>query len=63
MNCQPRAISFVKERPLAVRTWRVARRHAEDTVQLLPALGMNVAVALLTPSLIALGLFMGLRVA
>lgn len=49
--------------PLAMRAWLVARRHAEDTARLLPALGMNVAVALLTPSLAALGLFMGLRVA
>lgn len=44
--------------PLALRAWCVTRQHAEDTARLLPALGMNVAVALLTPSLMAVGMVM-----
>lgn len=43
---------------LALRAWCVTRQHAEDTARLLPALGMNVAVALLTPSLMAIGMVM-----
>lgn len=44
---------------LAVRAFAGARQHAEDTQQLMPALGQNVIINLLTPVLVAIGLFVG----
>jgi 1,4-dihydroxy-2-naphthoate octaprenyltransferase len=41
--------------PLAVSVTLAARQHADDMPSLLPALGRNVLVALLTPLLLALG--------
>ncbi len=45
--------------PLALNVVRGARRHAEDTPALLPYMGMNVVVNLLTPVLVALGVVLG----
>jgi 1,4-dihydroxy-2-naphthoate polyprenyltransferase len=48
--------------PTAVLSWiayRSARRHADDIAALGPFMGMNVVVNLLTPVLLALGLFLG----
>jgi len=42
--------------PLAARASIVALRHGTDMSKLVPALGMNVAVTLLTPLLLAAGL-------
>jgi 1,4-dihydroxy-2-naphthoate octaprenyltransferase len=42
--------------PLALNVVKGASRHAQDTPALLPFMGMNVAVNLLTPILTALGL-------
>jgi len=42
--------------PLAWRVWRSARQHADDIPALLPAMGLNVVVNLLTPVLVAAGL-------
>jgi len=36
--------------------WRSARQHADDIPALLPAMGLNVVVNLLTPVLVAAGL-------
>jgi 1,4-dihydroxy-2-naphthoate octaprenyltransferase len=41
---------------IAVPAGLRALRHAEDIPQLLPALGMNVLVNLLTPALVGIGL-------
>lgn len=41
--------------PLAVSAWQRAARHADDIPALLPAMGLNVVVNLLTPVLAALG--------
>lgn len=45
--------------PLALQVVRGARRHAEDTPALLPFMGMNVVVNLLTPVMVAVGLVLG----
>lgn len=45
--------------PLALHVVRGARQHAEDTPALLPFMGMNVVVNLLTPVLAAVGLVLG----
>lgn len=45
--------------PMALHVVRGARRHAENTPALLPFMGMNVAVNLLTPVLVAAGLVLG----
>lgn len=42
----------------ALRTWRLLRRDAESPAGLLPALGLNVAVSVATPLLMALGLLL-----
>ncbi|WP_290870535.1 prenyltransferase [Aquabacterium sp.] len=44
--------------PLAWQVWRSVRRHADDIPALLPAMGQNVVVSLITPSLVALGLWL-----
>ncbi len=44
---------------LAVRAFAGARQHAEDTQRLMPALGQNVIINILTPVLVAIGLFVG----
>jgi 1,4-dihydroxy-2-naphthoate octaprenyltransferase len=43
--------------PLAARAFIGARRHATDIERLIPSLGANVAVNVLTPLLVAIGLF------
>lgn len=45
--------------PLALKVVRGASRHADNTPALLPFMGMNVAVNLLTPVLTAVGLLVG----
>ncbi|KGM39310.1 hypothetical protein JY96_02750 [Aquabacterium sp. NJ1] len=45
--------------PLALNVVRGARQHAEDTPALLPFMGMNVVVNLLTPVLVAVGVVLG----
>lgn len=45
--------------PLALHVVRGARRHADDTPALLPFMGLNVVVSLLTPVLVAAGLVLG----
>lgn len=42
--------------PLAWASWQGVRRHMDDIPALLPAMGMNVGVSLLTPVLMAVGL-------
>jgi 1,4-dihydroxy-2-naphthoate octaprenyltransferase len=44
---------------IAVPTAMRAYRHAEDLENLIPALGMNVLINILTPTLTAVGLFLG----
>jgi len=48
--------------PLGARSVVVAARAAEKTPELIPALGLNVLINLLTPTLLALGFFLGGRV-
>lgn len=43
--------------PLAVMAGRTALQHADDIPQLMPALGQNVLINILTPLLMAIGLF------
>lgn len=43
--------------PLSAKAFRLARRNAERPEALIPALGLNVVIILLTPALLALGLF------
>jgi 1,4-dihydroxy-2-naphthoate octaprenyltransferase len=43
--------------PLAVRAGRIALKHHSETTKLIPALGMNVGVVILTDLLLAVGLF------
>jgi 1,4-dihydroxy-2-naphthoate octaprenyltransferase len=45
--------------PLAVKAAAIARRSAEDLRALMPALGMNVVVNLVTPVLLAAGIWLG----
>lgn len=45
--------------PLAARVADGLRRYAEDTPRLVPFLGQNVLIVLLTPVLVAVGLFIG----
>jgi len=45
--------------PLAVITTRGAARFAEDIPRLIPYMGRNVVITILTPVLLALGLFIG----
>lgn len=40
----------------ALRAWRLLRRDADDLECLLPAMGLNVAVSVLTPLLMAVGM-------
>lgn len=42
--------------PMALTAWQKAKAHADDMAELLPALGLNVGVALATPALAALGM-------
>jgi len=44
--------------PMAARAWWVAREQADRVEGLLPAMGLNVGVSLLTPVLAAVGLFL-----
>ena len=44
---------------LAVPTFRGVARYAEDIPKLLPYMGRNVIINILTPVLLAIGLFMG----
>jgi 1,4-dihydroxy-2-naphthoate octaprenyltransferase len=44
---------------LASRSYLGVRQNAHDVPSLLPFMGMNVAVNLLTPVLLAIGLFIG----
>ncbi len=44
--------------PLAIPTYRGIRTHAEDIPQLIPFMGKNVLITLLTPLLMALGLIL-----
>ncbi len=43
----------------AQRAWRLLRRDADDLECLLPAMGLNVAVSVLTPLLMAVGMVFG----
>ncbi len=45
--------------PLAVRTAAAAIRYAEDTPKLIPHMAMNVILNIATPTLVAIGLFLG----
>jgi 1,4-dihydroxy-2-naphthoate octaprenyltransferase len=45
--------------PLAAQTFAGVRRHFEDVSQLLPFMGRNVVLNLLTPVLLAVGMFLG----
>ncbi|MHC9511050.1 prenyltransferase [Kangiella sp. M94] len=45
--------------PLALKAFREAKDFKGDISQLIPAMGVNVAVTLLTPVLLAVGLFIG----
>lgn len=45
--------------PLAVAAWQGARRHHANAPALIPAMGQNVLVNLATPTLVALGIFLG----
>ncbi len=47
--------------PLAFGAWRGARDNANDLSALLPAMRLNVIVNLLTPVLLAMGLFLSAR--
>ncbi len=44
--------------PLAARTFRGVRRHADDIPALIPFMGQNVILNLATPALMAVGLFL-----
>lgn len=44
--------------PLAVPTAMAAIRHAENTPKLIPHMGMNVIINIVTPTLVAIGLFL-----
>jgi 1,4-dihydroxy-2-naphthoate octaprenyltransferase len=44
---------------IAVPSFIGAVRYAEDTTKLIPSMGMNVAVNIVTPTLVAVGLFFG----
>jgi 1,4-dihydroxy-2-naphthoate octaprenyltransferase len=44
---------------LAVPTFVGARRHADDVTRLIPFLSLNVMIAIATPVLVAIGLFLG----
>ncbi|NCP16010.1 prenyltransferase, partial [bacterium] len=44
---------------LAVPVIRSVLRYADDIPHLIPALGQNVLINLLTPVLVAIGLFIG----
>jgi 1,4-dihydroxy-2-naphthoate octaprenyltransferase len=44
---------------LAVPAFLGAYRHAEDVEKLIPSMGLNVILNILTPVLVAIGLFMG----
>jgi len=45
--------------PLALRAWQLLRRDVEAADCLLPAMGLNVAVSVLTPLLMAVGMVFG----
>lgn len=45
--------------PLAIRTGLGAYRHADDLEKLMPHLGANVLLNIVTPILVAIGLFIG----
>ncbi|MNJ75809.1 1,4-dihydroxy-2-naphthoate octaprenyltransferase [compost metagenome] len=42
--------------PLALRAWRLLRRDPASPSRLLPALGLNAAISVATPALMAVGL-------
>jgi len=54
-TCLIALIAFVPAGPVAVGAYR----HAESTERLVPLLGLNVLVTVLTPVLVAAGLFIG----
>jgi 1,4-dihydroxy-2-naphthoate octaprenyltransferase len=45
--------------PLAWRAWQGARKEAENIPALVPSMGMNVLLNIVTPLLLAIGLFIG----
>ena len=45
--------------PLGIRVFGGLRKHAEDTPQLVPFLGQNVLLTLVTPVLVSVGMFIG----
>ncbi len=53
------SLSALATLPLAAAAWRGARRHAASPGDLIPALGQNVVVVLLTPLLLAAGIMLG----
>lgn len=55
------ALAGLLTAPLAWQVWRGAVKHADAPQDLLPTLGRNVALTLLTPVLVALGVVVGLR--
>ena len=44
---------------LAIRAYRGAHRNADNIPALVPSMGMNVILNLVTPALLAIGLFIG----
>jgi 1,4-dihydroxy-2-naphthoate octaprenyltransferase len=50
------ALAGLLSAPLALVVWRGVHRHADDMVRLVPFMGMNVALTLVTPVLVAVGL-------
>lgn len=44
---------------IALPAFRGAYRYAEDTKKLIPSMGLNVVINILTPALVAVGLFIG----
>jgi 1,4-dihydroxy-2-naphthoate octaprenyltransferase len=54
-TCLIALIAFLPAVPVVVGAYR----HAENTERLVPLLGLNVLVCILTPVLVATGLFIG----
>lgn len=46
--------------PLAYISWKQAKKYAEDTDKLIPAMGFNVLVTLVTPLLVSAGILLSL---
>ncbi len=53
----PASLLMILTVPLSWKAYRLARRNAEHPEALIPALGLNVVIILLTPALLTAGLF------